>query len=764
MHGRGPVDESAETLVAEAVSLRPPNFAETLAALELRPRLSQAVPMVAHLAGALTLPARKLSDHSPPVGGYADVTTRGLPEQILPSQFALDDLEFLRRFAGGELLYYHREQPRASIDEDMVVIVDQGVRTWGDVRLILSAAALAFARQAIGKGTDLLLATTSEDRPEPVARLDADALGNLLEASDFTSHPGEVLGRILEWPADRPRDVILLTHPRSLLAEEVALSARKLRPGTRLFAVAVDSSGSVELSELRRGIPVALGRCRVTIDEPRPAPVKPLPVSSAPSNGWRGDVEPIGFPFRLGVLQPLDERKFAFDHDGDWVLAVSGPLALLYAWKLDESRAEMLPRALVGGRPLTTIESVVGVAGGFVVVGWHDTLLVAAHYDFADRSCAVHRLDASRFVIPKTGEWSPLSAIYVRHLHCVVVRSRHLPQLASAVDLMISKPFAAPSKRAIQAEKESQDVPTDPLPIIPPGCTLPASGSFIQLIPQNGLMLGRIEGKGEFRVAPVSDGQPALKAGRLLHARRGGDVLGTLVENSKGSRKLQFHQIGELVTDRPVVFSADTANTPEPPGLRAYPSGPDDRSFAMSEDGLYFARLMGKYSLEVRLIKGTLLPTLRTAREPFHNRLEVELGNSCLLVRTGSRVHAITWLSGSLNLIYTGSGSRWATMPGLVRARPRGVESPYDPARFVAGCRLEGLSAWVDSLGHVAIVDAKKQLIAMFYVFRQQIAAWMPDGTRLGPPAWIGGPSSPNAAEKIGTALLAAGKGEAVLS
>ena len=76
------------------------------------------------------------------------MATRGRPEQILPSQFAIDDIEFLRRFAENELLYFHREEPHAPVTEELVLLIDQGVRTWGRVRHALVASALAFGKLA----------------------------------------------------------------------------------------------------------------------------------------------------------------------------------------------------------------------------------------------------------------------------------------------------------------------------------------------------------------------------------------------------------------------------------------------------------------------------------------------------------------------------------------------------------------------------------------------------------------------------------------
>ena len=63
----------------------------------------------------------------------------------------------------------------------------------------------------------------------------------------------------------------------------------------------------------------------------------------------------------------------------------------------------------------------------------------------------------------------------------------------------------------------------------------------------------------------------------------------------------------------------------------------------------------------------------------------------------------------------------------------------------------------VNTFGQVALLDADERLLAMFVAFRGQVAAWMPDGTRLGPchgpSPLIDGPATPGAAERIGRVL-----------
>ena len=74
------------------------------------------------------------------------------------------------------------------------------------------------------------------------------------------------------------------------------------------------------------------------------------------------------FPFRFGVVHRIDRRLFDFDHAGRWLLLCTHR-GLLHTWKIDGSRAEVLPRAVVDGEVLEQVDAVLGVADGFVVGG-----------------------------------------------------------------------------------------------------------------------------------------------------------------------------------------------------------------------------------------------------------------------------------------------------------------------------------------------------------------------------------------------------------
>ncbi len=266
-HGRG----TRRSDVEPPVPPRPRSLTETLAALERRPRLAGIGRLVSRLEGAISLPLRRLAWSELQDGGYSDIATKGAPEQILPIQFALEGEEFIRRFAERELLYFYREEPRVPTTEEIIILVDQGVRTWGDVRLALAGAALAVARQAERRGIAIKLAVTSNGAEvvDP-ARLAPRALGELLAASDLSAHPGDALERLRNFSSASRRDIILLTHPRNLTGTEVAMAARALAEegGARLFAISVDARGQLELAELRRGLPVVLARSRIELVPP----------------------------------------------------------------------------------------------------------------------------------------------------------------------------------------------------------------------------------------------------------------------------------------------------------------------------------------------------------------------------------------------------------------------------------------------------------------------------------------------------------------
>jgi MoxR-vWA-beta-propeller ternary system domain bpX1 len=746
-HGRGAVkDAGAE--VARQLPV-PRTLTGVLAALLERPRLAGAQAFVAQLVSALTLPPRRLAHQELPIGGYADVTTHGPVDQILPSQFALDEWDFFRRFAERELLYFRREEPPARTRQELVVLLDQGVRTWGDVRLVLSAAALAFGKQAARRGTPFFLAATSQggDLVDPL-EAPGEALGRLVEASDLSPHPGLALEKVLEQHAQGARDVVLLTHPRNLHETDVSSAARRVAPGVRLFAVAMEATGRVELAEMRHGVAVPLRHFQLAYPPPTPAPAEPEKRAEQPG-GWSGDVERIGYPFRFGLSSPI--THFDFDYAGEWLVTASQD-GMMHAWRVDGSEREVLPRGAWQNTVLARPEVVQGVAGGFVIVGRIRSQAVVFHYDFARRTCTAHTMGGPK---TKCMDWN-----YSRPHHTMFAlfalghRSGTLLALDLTTGCVSSTENPNPSHRAGEFW---HDWATGRLQTSRLWCpnTLPRQEKvrpFCYLDRDTGELLvqGLMSAWKSF--TPMADGRPMLKGWLALEAQYCHQTLAlTATRLGKDSE-----------------FVLKLFRGPEGTSLGEYGIGRPKMGFVLSADGKCLARLVRECYVQVNSAEGNNTVLVGTHVGGFSPKVQFFLSEGWLILATGkSHQHLIRWDRGPLELLHrcdkhapltldafykerrdkplrlTGAEATWEEIPAL---------AGYDHQRFILGATTD-VTAVADRFGQIAIFDCDGQLLCMFFVFRDRIAAWMPNGTRHGPPSLIAGPPTPDALTRIGQAL-----------
>jgi hypothetical protein len=747
-YGRGPVREAAAAL-ARALPAPPRSLSGVLAALLERPRLAGARPFVSQMLSALALPPRRRRRSELPVGGYADVTTQGQPDQLLPSQFALDSWDFLRRFADRELLYFRREEPHDRTRHELVVLLDQGVRTWGDVRLVLGAAVLALGRQAADGRLPFALATTSgEGRVLDPLQIDDDTLAAQVEASDLSPNPGLALERVIDHPVAGSRDVVLLTHPRNVQEEDVRAAALRAKPDTRVLSVTLDEHGQAALSELRHGVPVPIRTFRVDFRMGAPPPPDSEPVPNA--SGWQGDVEPVGFPFCFGTKRPVTQQDlFDFDYEGQWLLTATRD-AMLHVWRTDGSnQVEILPRAMgFWGRFLTKVEAVVGVAGGFVVSCRFTEGLAVAHYDMGTRTCTAHRL-------PKVKDghvW-----LYSPAHHVVLV---HTPEAGfeHALDLSTGEIFPQGQGQARRAREAWYALAKDR-----PPAAVPSRKSWtISLDPTTGLIGFEPDSKPANSFVPLADGRPVLKGCTLLDAEYHGGILAVKVRGPRST----------TVTLR--LFRV-AAGLP----LAEYPLQHADFGFALSADGRLLARHCSGWRLDVRSTENDTGPLAATRSGGYSQPAQLILGETWLSVRTGKHnMHLLSWAGGRLDPVVAhgkqaGHDGRFLSFDPVVRRRlmarfgdgadreetvhglAAGVPGSlhYDRYRFVEGATNGGMTVVLDRFGHLVVLDNHQELVCMFFVFRERLSGWLPDGTDFGPASPSGRPPAPEVLLKFGTAL-----------
>ena len=496
--------------------------------------------------------------------------------------------------------------------------------------------------------------------------------------------------------------------------------------GTRLFAVSVDSGGQVELSELRGGWPVVLGRSRVDLGVLINPRVSTTPATGRrPERPWRGDLEPIPFPFRTGILdrvstaQSNDGHHFDFDEAGERIL-VAGNRGLLTAFRIDGLEAETLPRPVVSGEAMGPVWMVIGFVGGFAAVYHHPRLPVIAHYDFSTRTCTIHRMEfrGSRFH-------------YYADLHTIVAFPRDHHRPCVAFDLSETGAAAQGTSRAVRAvERACAGFLPHPMPAadLLTSSSEPRDDSnceAIELDATTGTLHYRV-GSSAFRsLTPLADGCPMWKGAQIAHWCQGGDVLA--VRGEKGpSASIVFVSIS-----RHEVLGE----------FRTSGERPGDNAFALSRDGRRFARRLNDQQVEVREVPGDRPPLFVTPREDSWIHF-ASLGRSCLLIREfdldGPRraraLCLIRWDRGRLEVDHHDPSRTFQELGGVVaesRSLPPSQSGLYqDPVRFLQVVEHGALRILIDRYNQLAVLGRDGELIGMFYVSGLEFAAWTPDGTR----------------------------------
>lgn len=731
-----PVAEAAEEFVA-----RP--LAEIIDDALARPGLAGVRAHVDRLVAAVAIPPRRLEAARLPLGGFSGLDTRGHPDNLLPWQFALDEWEFLRRFAERELLYFRREEPQRRIEADLTVVLDQGVRTWGGVRLALAAAAAALAKGADRRGVGLRLACTSRaGTAEDAATLRPGTLAEILSAADLSPNPAEALSAELETAdgsaAGRPpRDIVVLSHRRSLAEPAVARLLRPQGGGDRVFTVGLDATGTIEFCEhSRAGGSVRLAQFRLDLALGESAAESAVAKDDADRTDpavWKGDVEPVPYPFRIGFGPPAGERRVAFGCDGKVAIALSRegvphvlPLAPGY-------REGLLPRPVLDGKHVLTQPSALfGTADGFVLAGRLAGRDVAAHYNLTTRACRLYVMSDS--TESRAGTWR-----YNRTRHLVLypatVGSEGRPDFTA---IHLATGMTAPASVVIY--RESIESPTAVNVIFDDDTT---SGPEWFWVDRRKGLLGRHSPVGQVRTfTPRTEGKPMLadpKIGAAL-AIREGDVAAILFTGVPGwDAGNSAHPMGVLMV---VDFGAE-------PKVLSTTSVPLQLGFALSPDGRRLALQRGS-ELAVYEAGSTAAPVASMSRAKSHQDGGV-YGKSpgCLIYQAGNRRRNVQWASGALTVSDTteyGTAASWTA--GLRQPGPERFRKP----------RLEfgRLKVAVDSSGHCAVFDRNDSLVCLFFAFRDKFAAWMPDGTRYGSPDLLYGPPTPSADRRIAAALLRA--------
>lgn len=752
-----PPNAEAAGRLAEPVESLPVRLGKLLELAKLRPRLVGAAWLTPALDAALAFPPRRRSADAVPQGGHADVTTRGRPDQLLLSQFALDSDEFVRRFAERELLYFKPEEPHAPQPPDRVIVLDQGVRTWGGVRLALAGAAIALLRK-LGKSVGPAYLVHSPDR-EPVSleNVSARELAEILESSDLTASPAETLANavVSAGSRERPRDLILLTHPRSQFEPGVILAIGARRETDRVFALAVDGAGRAELNEWGARGPVTLRSFRVDLAGAEGIRVAEKREVRPPKLGralpaWTGDVEPIGFPFRPGLV--AEPTFFGFDGAGEWLVTASRE-GIVQAITLDGEPAEVLPRAYRDGSVLKSVEAILGTDDGVAICGRmtlndessfvrvvsntvsgmepavissatefnsveRSEWFVAVHYCRERRALAIHRLakatGAVRWFVSKDRREVGIRSV-----------PGYDPELSFGV-------FLETGKRTLRDQSPEWTSRSDAPPYRLPVWTKWSTEESFRCVPylhlDNQSFEVRLVSPAWPKFEPMREGKPLLGGTIVEGAQLANDVL-VLSTFSLGNRHRLVFRGPEvrLVYQLPIWASGSECALSPDGGLLAFKSRVSDVSI-------------------VETTSAALPRTVATTAR-LHNGLRVHFDSKPfrLTIGVGEFIHYFRIVEGTMK--YEHRRGIWDRS----KIESRTVHLPYDDQRFPPKERIDAgtFQAVVDRLGQV-VVKVGPFVLASFLIRRERAAVIATNDFCWGDPVLLGCPATPDAEKRIG--------------
>jgi hypothetical protein len=736
--GSAPVYEETSERIADQLqtSDRMPFTAVLETILKEANRLSETRLFIPQFESILTLPRRKDFSDEPPQGGYTDTTNRGRPENLLPSQFALPEDEFIRRFAQNELLFFDREQPEQRESEDLILVLDQGVRTWGEIRQALVAAAIVYTRIALKRERPVKLWFTSHPILIDPHQSTQEELAKLLEQSTLDRHPGDGLHRLIDQLDERPCDVVVLTHPRAMQEPSMRFELNRAPKNARVFALTLNDLGEGAFGEWSHGLSRSPKTFRVTLQLPQSE--KP----TIPQGAWKGPVEPIPFPFRFGLHGAI--QHIALESLGQYV-AVWTASGMLFAWNIQTGMGGPLPKPCHATKIVHAIQ-LVGVRGGFLLLGHDQHQVSLAHYDLNSRVMKLYDLEfefkkhnvANARVRVSNAEhvaFVELTESYyaVIDLHTGEMIKQLLlslsPNPAHRLDQLVREHHEAES-----AYDHRHSIPyvLKKIPEIGNAAVMQGNPMGYWFAPKSGalwLAIGlRVDSLQDRFLTPQADGAPLLKDRVLDLVLFAGNTVVCFLDHLRAYflNPVRKTVIGEIPVGRKI--------------------------FSLSEDGKFFASEFDTHQVRVHQIEDNVQLKLTLPVGGAHCNLEFCWFDE-LYIQIGSQLHVISWRKGPLqHQIRVGSLPDHHDVDRPSRSVPDYFRE-LDAKRFTRHLHV-GVDLIVDIYGQFIFWDSiHEELLGMLWIWRKQLAVWLPDGTCYGPAELIEGVSDNTVLDRFAARL-----------
>lgn len=755
----------------------PTRFSSALDLLFQHERMQGAASYADELMGVVTLPHADDQEESGEPAGFAGFETKGDMSLLTPSAYAADEMEFLRRYAEGELTFFKRERMRVAAPSALVALLDLSARSYGESRLVLSGALRVLAAASERQRRPMLLFTQGLSEPVDPMQLSFDELGALLQTPSLDLNPARLMAELAQDQRFEGARVLLLSGARNLDEAACKEAARALSASCASLAALLTTDDQHLLSgPVRDGRFVERTRFALKAQQRERADAKPVELAEQDTSTiWRGDAEHALSPFQLGVIGKV--QASAVDHAGEHMLVVSDHgLLTLFACERDP---EHPPRAMLAGvGVLDRVREMIGVRAGFVVMGSIQGRDVIAHYhagdvrrvrtwELADTLVSERKrvlgYDAKHHAIElgafdhQAGNSGDLAATSLtldgdqnsQAQALAPTNQRETEHTALRVNLTdgscewIQRATLYAHPQSVNViERRTADAASE--------ATQPASDQLFHDPALGECMLrSQIEQADAKPLVAQREGEKLLRHAQVRTAKRLGDQLALEVRSREG----EYHLcIADLALCRFVRASKLLGP------LSALHLLADGRVIALlNEEGLELE--------SASVVEGDenaqRLP--RFAPQP----LALEASRYWLMMTAADgSTHFVSWEGATLKALHSREarvaewflrGSRLGETQGVERAKsisPADLEQASATGILREALELPGgLVALVDHWGRVWLKRAGGELIGALFARGPRLAAWMPDGTCYGPSSITGKAATRFALNRFAEAL-----------
>ncbi len=146
----------------------------------------------------ISLPRKPSEPDDLQIGGVSDISNRGNPERLLMTELAADPDLLIARIANGQALYLRRESPPKPRPQTRDILIENGIRCWGEQRLTILAFALAAAASEEKRGTQVSITTLAGQELFDENFSTFEGLTEALERLHYSNHPGQALEHLIQ--------------------------------------------------------------------------------------------------------------------------------------------------------------------------------------------------------------------------------------------------------------------------------------------------------------------------------------------------------------------------------------------------------------------------------------------------------------------------------------------------------------------------------------------------------------------------------------